>query len=124
MAQVVETLVLSAETLVFQWHATLAEFERAAWQRLSRPYNFPFLDWDWLNLLETSGCVGGKTGWLPLHLGVWRSGRLIAAAALYVKFHSRGEFVFDQQIAEISEQLNLPSELLISCCRTKQIKQY
>ena len=108
MAQAVETLTLSAKTLVFKWRATLAEFDRAAWQRLSRPYNFPFLDWDWLNLLETSGCVGGKTGWLPLHLGVWRSGRLVAAAALYVKFHSRGEFVFDQQIAEISEQLNLP----------------
>ncbi len=95
-------------TLILQWHNKLAEFNCEAWQRLSRPYNFPFLDWDWLNLLENSGCVGGKTGWQPLHLGVRRSGRLIAAAALYVKVHSRGEFVFDQQIAEISEQLNLP----------------
>lgn len=98
----------SARTLVFQWYSALAEFDRAAWQRLSSPYNLPFLDWDWLNLLETSGCVGGDTGWVPLHLGVQRSGRLVAAAALYVKYHSRGEFVFDQPIAEISEQLNLP----------------
>ncbi len=94
-------------TLAFQWHTALKTINREAWQRLAQPYGFPFLDWDWLNLLETSGCVSSKTGWMPLHLSVWRKDHLIAAAPLYGKFHSRGEFVFDQQIAEVSEQLGM-----------------
>jgi predicted N-acyltransferase len=39
---------------------------------------------------------------LPNHLAVWRGGELVAAAPLYVKGHSYGEFVFDSQWADFA----------------------
>lgn len=93
--------------LTFSWHAAMAEMPANDWQAMARPKIFPFLDWHWLHLLETSGCVGENTGWAPLHLAAYRGRRLVGAAPLYVKFHSRGEFVFDQQIAEVSQQLGM-----------------
>ena len=41
-----------------------------------------------------------QTGWQPFHLLVEEDGRLIAAAPLYVKGHSYGEYVFDHGWAE------------------------
>ena len=57
--------------------------------------------------MEKSGSVGGRSGWLPQHLTVWRDRQLIAAAPLYVKGHSQGEFVFDHQWAEVSYRLGI-----------------
>ena len=48
-----------------------------------------------LHALEDSGCVGRGTGWLPEHLCLFRGERLAAAAPLYRKQHSWGEYVFD-----------------------------
>lgn len=49
-----------------------------------------------LNALETSGCVGAGTGWLPVHLSLTdAAGKLAGAMPLYLKSHSYGEFVFD-----------------------------
>ena len=55
----------------------------------------PFVDWRYLSALETSGCVGGRTGWDPYYLLVQRDGALVAAAPLFRKQHSYGEYVFD-----------------------------
>lgn len=32
----------------------------------------PFISYDFLHALEESGCVGGRSGWTPLHLFVSR----------------------------------------------------
>ncbi len=50
--------------------------------------------------LEKSGSVGVKTGWNPQHLLVFEQQQLIAAMPLYLKNHSMGEYVFDQQWAD------------------------
>lgn len=55
--------------------------------------------------LERSGSVVPRQGWQPCHLGVWEGERLIAAAPLYLKGHSYGEFVFDQSFAQLAAQL-------------------
>jgi predicted N-acyltransferase len=55
----------------------------------------PFLEWGWLASLEEARCVGGRTGWSPQHLALFRDDRLVAACPLYVKTNSEGEFVFD-----------------------------
>jgi len=55
----------------------------------------PFVDWRYLTALEASGCVGGRSGWDPRHLIVERAGEIVAAAPLYRKHHSYGEYVFD-----------------------------
>lgn len=77
----------------------MASIQREEWNRLANPADDrydPFIDWDFLEALETSGCVTEATGWTPLHmLARSASGALVGAAPLYIKMHSRGEFVFD-----------------------------
>jgi predicted N-acyltransferase len=71
----------------------------------------PFLEWDWLRQIEASGSASPATGWLPRHLTVRAGSRpgspLVAAAPLYVKLHSDGEFVFDYVWAELSARLGV-----------------
>jgi predicted N-acyltransferase len=89
------------------WIGKISEIPKASWDAMAMPLKTPFLEWEWLNNLETSGSATGKTGWLPHHLTVWRDKQLIAAAALYVKSHSYGEFVFDNQWADLAERLGV-----------------
>ena len=67
----------------------------------------PFLEWAWLNALETTGCATAEEGWLPQHLTLWRGEQLIALAPAYVKGHSQGEFVFDWNWAEVAGRLGV-----------------
>lgn len=89
------------------WINQIAEIPRSAWDALALPLKTPFLEWAWLHNLETSGSATARTGWLPNHLTVWRDQTLIAAAALYVKSHSYGEFVFDHQWANVAYRLGV-----------------
>ncbi len=89
------------------WINQVSEVPQPAWDALAAALKTPFLQWAWLNNLETSGSTTAKTGWLPNHLTVWRDRDLIAFAPLYVKGHSYGEFVFDQQWAELADRLGI-----------------
>lgn len=89
------------------WVNQIAEIPQAEWDALALPLDTPFLEWQWLHNMEHSGSVAPKTGWMPNHLAVWRDRSLIAAAPLYLKGHSYGEFVFDHQWAELSERLGV-----------------
>ena len=61
----------------------------------------PFTAHGFLSALEDSGSAAADTGWLPRHLVVRDDGgRLVAAAPLYLKSHSYGEYVFDWGWAE------------------------
>ncbi|MGO8695921.1 MAG: peptidogalycan biosysnthesis protein [Rectinemataceae bacterium] len=82
----------------------MAEIDRAEWDALADRYGTPLLSWGTLALLEESGSIVPETGWTGAHLLVRKSGdsRLIAAAPLYVKTHSWGEFVFDFEFAELA----------------------
>jgi len=72
----------------------MARIGARQWQALDTADN-PFLDWSFLNSLETSGSVAPDNGWQPWHLCIYEDRKLIAAAPSYLKAHSRGEFVFD-----------------------------
>ncbi|MGD1717484.1 GNAT family N-acetyltransferase [Dapis sp. BLCC M172] len=89
------------------WIGKIAEVPKLEWDALAQPLKTPFLEWDWLHNMEKSGSVGGRSGWLPQHLTVWRDRQLIAAAPLYVKGHSQGEFVFDHQWAEVAYRIGI-----------------
>jgi uncharacterized protein len=89
------------------WVNCLTDVPQAAWDALAMPLSTPFLEWDWLINLETSGSATSKTGWLPNHLVVWRGQTLIAAAPLYLKGHSYGEFVFDQEWADLAHRMGI-----------------
>ena len=68
----------------------------------------PFLRHEFLAALEHSGCVGGSTGWTPAHLALFDGDRLVAAAPVYRKSHSWGEFVFDFGWAQAHQRHGLP----------------
>ena len=72
---------------------SLAAIPAADWDALAGGQ--PFLRHAFLNALETTGCVGADTGWLPRHVALRDQGRWVAAAPLYLKEHSYGEYVFD-----------------------------
>lgn len=85
----------------------MTEVPKDQWDAFAQPLKTPFFEWDWLNNMETSGSATGRAGWLPQHLTVWRDGQLIAAAPLYIKSHSYGEFVFDHQWADVAFRLGV-----------------
>ncbi|MBF2097953.1 MAG: N-acetyltransferase [Gloeomargaritaceae cyanobacterium C42_A2020_066] len=91
--------------LTLRWLHSLADIPTAAWNALALPLHTPFLEWEWLYALEQSGSATARTGWLPCHLTLWRGDSLVAAAPLYLKSHSYGEFVFDHQWAELGHRL-------------------
>jgi predicted N-acyltransferase len=67
---------------------------------------YPFLQHAFLDTLERHGSATARTGWQPQHLVLEDdAGRLQAAAPLYLKSHSYGEFVFDFGWAEASLRL-------------------
>ncbi len=74
---------------------SLAGVAARDWNRLAAGCG-PFLRHEYLHALETTGCVGDATGWVPRHLLVHdAAGTPVAAMPLYVKTDSWGEFVFD-----------------------------
>ncbi|MES1150411.1 MAG: GNAT family N-acetyltransferase [Dongia sp.] len=76
----------------------------AAWDACAGPDN-PFLRHAFLKALEDSNSVGRRPGWLPQHLAITdHAGTLLAAAPMYVKSHSQGEYVFDWGWAEAYER--------------------
>lgn len=113
---------------------SLDEITRSAWNALLPETDSPdsdsccpFMQYDWLNLLEQSGCVSTQQGWQPLHILIYRAtveeatskrsngtipapnvaktdGDIVAALPLYVKYHSQGEFIFDHQWAQFAQQ--------------------
>lgn len=89
------------------WIQNIGEIPKAAWDVLAQPLSTPFLEWEWLHNLETSGSATANNGWQPVHLTVWRDRVLIGAAPLYIKGHSYGEFVFDHQWANLSHRLGI-----------------
>ena len=95
----------SPEGYTITWHSRVGNIEESAWNSLALPLKTPLLEWEWLRLLEDSGSVGLETGWLPVHLTIWAGKRLAAAAPLYVKGHSEGEFVFDYAWANLAARL-------------------
>ena len=89
------------------WVRNISEIDRNAWDALAKPLSSPFLEWDWLRLMEISGSTTARTGWIPHHLAVWSGRDLVAAAPMYIKTHSGGEFVFDHVWADVADHLKI-----------------
>ncbi|MFN4355195.1 GNAT family N-acetyltransferase [Parvibaculum sp.] len=86
---------------------SLASVDPAAWNACANPpgeiYN-PFVSHAFLHALEKSGSATRRTGWLGQHLLLEEDeGRLTGCMPLYLKNHSRGEYVFDHGWANALE---------------------
>ena len=76
----------------------VASLDADAWDELAG--GDPFLSHAFLSALEDSGGVGLSTGWSPTPILIEEDERLLAAAPVYLKGHSQGEYVFDHGWAE------------------------
>jgi predicted N-acyltransferase len=85
--------------------STLADIDPAQWNQLSG--GNPFLRYEFLHALHETGCASEKTGWAPRYLVATEKNQLTGAMPLYVKSHSRGEYVFDWAWADAYERHGL-----------------
>ena len=91
----------------FRHLGRMAEIDAAAWDALFDSA-YPFTQHAYLDALERSGCVSAERGWTPCHLlAEDEAGAVHAAAPLYLKAHSWGEFVFDFSWAEAAQRAGL-----------------
>ena len=81
---------------------SLDDVPAAQWDALA-PGN-PTLSHAFLDSLQRSGSATAATGWAPQFPSLWDGERLLAAAPLYVKSHSYGEYVFDWAWADAYER--------------------
>jgi predicted N-acyltransferase len=64
----------------------------------------PFTTHRFLLALEDSGSIGPRSGWQPHYMVAQLNGETIAAAPLFSKSHSQGEYIFDHNWAHAFEQ--------------------
>ncbi len=94
----------------------LVDLAPAAWNALV-PADALFVRYEFLAAIERSGSLGREHGWEPRHILVEApDGRLLGALPLYLKWHSRGEFVFDFSWAQAYQRHGLHYyPKLVSC---------
>jgi predicted N-acyltransferase len=92
--------------------ASIDAFTREEWDGFSgalrdcagTAYN-PFVSYDFLSILEESGCAVRRSGWQGHHLRLEApDGAVLGALPCYVKSHSQGEYVFDHGWADAFER--------------------
>jgi predicted N-acyltransferase len=87
---------------------TLADIPAAKWDAAANPPGEPrnpFLRHAFLSSLEESGSATRRTGWRPQHIIIeTETGDIAAAMPMYVKMHSRGEYIFDHGWANAYER--------------------
>lgn len=91
---------LSVSVIGSLTEVSAADWDACANPKGARPALDPFTTHRFLSALEFSGSVGAGTGWEPRHILVHHDSRLVAAAPMYVKGHSQGEFIFDHAFAQ------------------------
>jgi hypothetical protein len=85
----------------------LAQVDAVQWDELAG--TGPFTRHAFLSALQNTGCVGGESGWHQHMVCIDdAAGRLVAAAPMYLKDHSYGEYVFDWAWADAYHRNRLP----------------
>jgi len=101
---------LSKSNYVIRVFDSVLRLEAAAWNGLlmQQEQPTPFMQHEYLAALERSGSAVPATGWTPRFVTVWDpAGQLLAACPLYLKAHSRGEYVFDWSWADAHHRRGL-----------------
>jgi len=93
---------------VVRVHGRIKEIGQAAWDDCASAPDYqanPFVSYDFLDILEESGCAVERTGWGPRHISVDdEDGQVCAVMPLYLKSHSQGEYIFDHAWADAYER--------------------
>lgn len=94
------------QVLQARFHHELGAIDANAWDALL-PDGNPFVRHAFLAGLERTGCIRAGYGWQPHHLGLYEGDTLVAAAPLYLKGNSHGEYVFDWAWADAYDRHGL-----------------
>lgn len=86
---------------------SIQQIEPGDWASLKLA-EFPFMSYHFLSALETTDCLGKRTGWSPVYLTGWDGPILQGAHVCFVKTNSYGEYIFDFNWAQASESLGVP----------------
>lgn len=82
---------------------SVSSVDAVQWDALAQ--GNPFISHAFLSVLESSGSVGGRSGWSPAPIVIREANSDIAAALpAYLKSHSQGEYVFDHNWADAYER--------------------
>lgn len=85
--------------------AAAADLPAVDWQRIA-PAGDPFLNRDFLSVIETHGAAGRAHGWRPRHLVArGTDGRIFGLLPTYLRFNSHGDFIHDWSWASAYRQL-------------------
>lgn len=101
---------MEQKAIIARVHGSVSEIAREAWNGLwaVQAVPTPFMRHEYLLALEHSGSASPQTGWTAAHLALWGAqGELLAVCPLYLKTHSRGEYVFDWSWAQAYAQHGL-----------------
>ncbi len=87
----------SANDYVIRIDDDPSALDAEAWNALLDLQENPtvFMRHEYLAALHQTGSAVGRTGWTPRFVSLWRHHELCAAAPMYLKGHSYGEYVFD-----------------------------
>ena len=85
---------------------SITEITPEGWSKLAND-GFPFTNHAFLHALETTRCLGQRTGWGPTYLTAWSDSELIGVMILFVKSNSYGEYIFDFSWAQAHENMGL-----------------
>ena len=95
---------------VIRVHASPLELDAQMWDGLlqTQSHATPFMRHAYLSALHSSGSACADTGWEPRFVTLHDGAGLAAAAVLYLKDHSMGEYVFDWAWASAYQQHRVP----------------
>lgn len=80
----------------------LHDIDARQWNGLAQGH--PLVSHEYLLAMQQTGCATAETGWAAHYLLMHRDTGLAAAMPLYLKAHSRGEYVFDMAWARAFAQ--------------------
>ena len=92
--------------LEIRLHNGVSDIDAGSWNTLVGS-DHPFLAHAFLAGLEEHDCIRRDFGWQSCPIGLYRNDILVAAAPLYLKGNSHGEFVFDWSWASAYERAGL-----------------
>jgi hypothetical protein len=82
---------------------SIDDIDADRWNACANPPSLPrnpFLRHEFLKALEDSQSAVARTGWQPFHLVLEEHGEVEGVVPMYLKGHSRGEYVFDYAWAD------------------------
>lgn len=94
---------MNEENYVIRVLDSAKQISASQWNNLleRQAHPTPFMRHEYLSALQETGCATVATGWVPHFITLQNSdGELRAGCLLYLKTHSRGEYVFDWGWAE------------------------